>query len=390
MQELFNKLSMKSDKLIFFFIGATFLLLPVRTALPLISIGLACSLYFISGKIKDIKFLASERWLLPIVPFVLLPWVGLLYSKDTVLGLDYALKTKYWVAVFIVAGLVWNENRTRILIKIFWSSLVAGSILGFFQYFGVLKMPSSGYSGFGIVYTVLSMYLIVGLITATFAFRTAKNSKEKLILIFLVCLFLFHLLTLKGRNGYFVLILLSPWLANNLMPSFRKSYKALIIALLILAISVSPVVQNRIQRTIEHLQQTTTIIKGEWDVQFPRPYMVHQAVKLFLSYPLIGAGTGSLHYYTAQEGHPVSHPHNSILYMAASFGSIGVAVYFWIFGQMFIMAWKRRTTMLGNFILAICTVIFLGGIFETPILNSGTSLLLPLGYGLLKHLDASR
>ncbi|MDM8539147.1 hypothetical protein QUF70_20530, partial [Desulfobacterales bacterium HSG17] len=86
----------------------------------------------------------------------------------------------------------------------------------------------------------------------------------------------------------------------------------------------------------------------------------------------------------------VNHPHNNLLYMAVSFGMVGVIICLWLFWKMFIISWHNRGSPLGYFIFSICIVIFLGGLFDTLILNSGTSLLLPMGFGLLNHLGESK
>jgi hypothetical protein len=74
--------------------------------------------------------------------------------------------------------------------------------------------------------------------------------------------------------------------------------------------------------------------------------------------------------------------------MAVSFGVFGVFSILWLFWTMLKISWKNRGSPTGYLVFSICIVIFLGGIFDTLIINSGTSLLLPLGYGLLNHLDA--
>ena len=148
------------DNSIFFFVAATFLLLPVRTALPLISIGCASVICLFSGKIFKLKYLFRKKWFVPVIFFVLIPWIGLLYSKDFNLGIDYALKTKYWIAIFLTAGIFCTGKRIAILIGSLWAGLFSGSVLAFLQYTGFLDIPRLGYLGFGLVYTVLSMYLL--------------------------------------------------------------------------------------------------------------------------------------------------------------------------------------------------------------------------------------
>ncbi len=382
-----NLRKISADDLIFFFVAVTFFLFPIGTAFPLISIGCAFAISLFSGKLFQFKYLFRKKWFAPVIFFVLIPWIGLSYSRDLDLGIDYALKTKYWVAVFLTAGFVCNEKRVDILIKVFWVSLFCGSVLAFLQYIELLGAPKSGYLGFGLVYTVLSMYLLIGILTASYYFKRVTGWRGKCILIVLLLAYLFHLSILEGRNGYFVLILLSPFLVHNLTIKMPLSIKLFILFVLIGCLSISPIVQKRVKITLEQLKYTETIFEGTLDPRFPRAFMFHSAMKLFCENPVLGIGTGSLTYYTEKLGHSVTHPHNNLLYMGVSFGLVGIICCLWLFWKMFAISWANRGSPLGYLILSICVVVFLGGFFDTLILNSGTSLLLPMGYGLLNHLE---
>lgn len=382
-----NLRKMSVDDLIFFFVALTFFLFPIGNAFPLISIGCAVAVCLFSGRIFKLKYLFRKKWFFPVIFFVLLPWIGLLYSKDLELGINYALKTKYWIAVFLTAGFVCNEQRVEILIRVFWVSLFCGSVIAFLQYIDLFASPKSGYLGFGLVYTVLSMYLLIGILTASYYFKTFSNWKEKSVIIVLLISFLFHLSILEGRNGYFVLILISPFIVHNLTFKLPISVKLFILFVLIGCLSISPIVQKRVKTSLEQLKHTETIFEGTLDLKFPRPFMFHTAVKLLIENPILGIGTGSLKSYTEKTGYPLTHPHNSILYMGVSFGIVGIVCCLWLFGKMVSISWANRGSPLGYFVFSICVVIFLGGFFDTLILNSGTSLLLPMGYGLLNHIE---
>jgi O-antigen ligase len=81
----------------------------------------------------------------------------------------------------------------------------------------------------------------------------------------------------------------------------------------------------------------------------------------------------------------VTHPHNNFLYMGVSFGIFGLAACFWFFWKMFKTSWYSRKTGLGYFVLSTCLVLFLGGMFDTQILNTGTLLFLAMAYGMMNH-----
>ncbi|MBU1196131.1 MAG: hypothetical protein KKE62_00710 [Proteobacteria bacterium] len=376
-----------ADNLLFFFIAATFACFPLGTAAPLISIACAFAVFLFSGKFLTCR-VYKKRWFITALIFVTLPWIGLLYSKNLDLGIDYALKTKYWIAVFLTAAIVFNRKNMKMIIIAFWASLLASSVVAFFQYIEILPIPESSFLGFGTVYTVLSMYLIIGIMMASYYYRNCTRTVEKIMMILLMVAFFFHLAVLNGRNGYLVLFLVSPLIVHNLTSKLSISIKLVTFLMLIGMLALSPVVQQRTKMTLDHLKRTDVIMEGKFDPLFPRPFMFHQTFKMIAQSPIIGIGTGSLKYYTQETGHVVNHPHNSMLYMQVSFGILGTLSFFWLFGTMFWISYKNKDTPSGFFAFSICMVIFLGGFFDTLIINAGTSLLLPMGYGILNHLDA--
>ena len=114
------------------------------------------------------------------------------------------------------------------------------------------------------------------------------------------------------------------------------------------------------------------------------------AVKIFLDHPLRGAGTGGYQSEMRKIGDPktplITHPHNSILYMAASFGIIGLLALFWFFWEIIISAWKERETELGYFILSVAVVIFVSGMVNTQIIDVNAAFPLAVTAGLQQGL----
>jgi len=389
MQNLKQRLlRIKSDDLIFYFIVLTFFLLPTGTAPPLISVGMATLVWLVSGKIVHIKSIIRQPWFYPVVPFLILPWIGLLYSQNLDLGIDYALKTKYWIAVFITAGLDMDEKRLYLLSKWFWTGLLMGAFLALIQVVGIMAPIREGYPGFGIVHTLICMYLITGILTASFYFKTARTWKGMFVFLFLILTFVFHLAVLRGRSGYLIFGIISPFVVNNLMYRFSLKIKIAVAIILICSLLLSPVVREEINSTFVKLNvQKERMVIYKDGQRFPsRFFMVCESVRIFMAHPFIGIGTGSMTEPTKAKGLEVIHPHNNFLYMGTSFGIFGIAACFWLFWKMFKISWRSRETALGYFVFSTCIVLFLGGMFDTQILNTGTLLFLSLTYGLLNHL----
>jgi O-antigen ligase len=378
---------MTADNVIFVFFALTFLLLPTGTAPPLISFSLALAVWLFSGKVFEVKSIVVQAWFWPVIPFLILPWLGLFYSQNLDLGLDYALKTKYWLAVFLSSSLFLNERRIGIVSIALFCGLLAGAVLALIQMTGIMAPIRSGFPGFGIVHTLISMYLIIGILMAAFYFQAARSWKYRLVCLSLILIFLFHLAVLKGRAGYLIFGLLSPLVANHLMFKFSLKIKIAVSIILACSLFASPVTREVINKSYTMLnEQKEKIVKGEFDKEMPRFYIYSQAVKIIKNHPIIGIGTGSITEPTRANGHVVSHPHNNLLYMGASFGVMGMVACLWLFYTMLKQSWHCRQTAMGYFIFSACLVLFLGGLFDTQILNTGTLLFLALSYGILNHL----
>jgi O-antigen ligase len=388
MQNLKQRLlNIKSDDLMFGFIVLTFFLLPTGTAPPLISIGIAGLVWLVSGKVIHIKSIFRQSWFFPVIPFLILPWIGLLYSQNLDLGMDYALKTKYWIALFITAGLSLDEKRVHLFMKWFWAGLFIGAVLAFIQFIGLMDQFNEWHLGFGIAYTLVGMYLIIGIMMASFYFKKTKLWKNRLVLLVLIFAFLFHLAVLKGKAGYLIFGVISPFVAANLMDRFSLKIKIMVSILLVCCLMLSPVVRNEGKQTIVNfIEQKENISKGIYFHEFQRSFMFQEAIKVIIAHPFIGIGTGSLSAVTKVKGHEIMHPHNNFLYMGVSYGVFGIAACFWLFWKMFKTSWQHRETGLGYFIFSTCLVLFLGGMFDTQILNTGTLLFLTIAYGMMNHL----
>jgi len=268
-----------------------------------------------------------------------------------------------------------------------WTGLAAGALLALIQFTGLVAPVKEEFLGFGIVHTLVSMYLIVGILMAAFYFKRVTTLQSKIVLLLLILAFLFHLTVLKGRSGYLIFVLLSPLVAGDLMYRFSLKIKVMVCITLILSLCLSPVVKNRVADTLAQLITNREKIMAGDDIELmPRPFMIRQTLETMKKHPVIGIGTGSLPEFTRAAGHEVEHPHNNFLYMGVSFGIAGIISCFWLFWSMFIRSFRSRETPVGYFILSTCLVLFLGGIFDTQILNTGTLLMLTMTYGFLSHL----
>ncbi|MBW1899283.1 MAG: hypothetical protein JRI61_09520, partial [Deltaproteobacteria bacterium] len=63
------------------------------------------------------------------------------------------------------------------------------------------------------------------------------------------------------------------------------------------------------------------------------------------------------------------------------FGMVGIAILFWLFIEIFRNAWKNRDTPLGFFLLSTALVVFVSGVFNSQILDTGTLFLFAVTTG---------
>ena len=157
---------------------------------------------------------------------------------------------------------------------------------------------------------------------------------------------------------------------------------------LALALFLSPVVRETVQKTARMLTENREkALQGQEIQNMPRFYIMSQAVSALKTSPVLGIGTGSLTAFSKGEGSPVAHPHNNFMYMGVSFGIPGFLACAWLFWTLFSISWKRRSTPLGYFTFSTCLVLFLGGMFDTQLLNTGTLMMLAITYGFLNRLS---
>jgi len=381
----FSKVS--SEDALFGCIALTFLVLPIGTAPPLIGMGLACAVWLFSGRFLQVASVVKRPWFRPVILFAILPWIGLSYSQNLDLGMDYATKTQYWIAALVTAGCYMSERRLFIVVCALWAGLFAGAVLALIQFVGLAAPIKASFLGFGIVHTLVSMYLIIGILMVAFYFKRATSAGSKAGLLLLILAFIFHLTVLQGRSGYLIFVLISPLVARDLTHGLSVKIKVLVCAGLVFSLCLSPVVRNRVVDTFAIFNENKEkLMAGEPVQEMPRFFMARETLDVMKKHPLMGIGTGSLPEITRAHGHTLEHPHNNFLYMGVSFGIVGIISCFWLFWNMFARSWRARKTPVGYFVFSTCLVLFLGGMLDTQILNTGTLVMLCLVYGFLNHL----
>ncbi|MGE5841429.1 MAG: O-antigen ligase family protein [Deltaproteobacteria bacterium] len=381
---------------LFWCFAGVFLMMPVGISPALIFGALAAFIWFFSGMPLRVKPFFRQSWFWPIMALILLPWVGLLYTPDPEgLGINYAGKTYYWIFCLALASLSFRKVQPRWLIDAFLLGLAVNACAGILQLVGIMAPKQGWFSGLTRGYNTLTVYLVLGILICAFYFREAEERGKKAGSIALMLLYFIHLMIMRGRTGYLTLIILLPLLLKTLLKRFSVWKLTLVFSLAAGSMCFSPIVRERVELTLSELKYH---MSTEGSKAWGREYTVHQdrfyywrgAVEIFLENPVLGVGTGG---YTKilKERRPkddplIHHPHNNFLYMAASYGVVGIFVYIWLFWELVKNGWKERDTHTGHLILCSALVLFMNGLLNTTILDAGTLLLLSLAAGLQRSL----
>lgn len=394
----YKSIGISSNDLLFYLFLGAFFSIPIGTSPPIICGVLAAAVWVFSGKaLKTMEACLRQRWFWPIVLLIFLPWIGLLYTPDPAgLGIKFANKTHYWIYCIALASISLSSMRSpEKLIKAFLFGLAVNSVVAILQLAGFVPpvdtYGSNQYLGFGLGYSTQSAFLVVGILMASYYFKVSTEKRTRILFFLLMAGYIFHLVILLGRVGFFTFAILSPFMVRNLFKEFNILKISLVCLLLLGATFLSPIVRERVSLSIDQLKYHLNANEDHaWGKEYTehqdRFYMWHGAVNIFLEHPLFGVGTGGYATVLKKKGNPewpfIAHPHNNFLHMAVSYGVIGIFALCWFFWEIIRNSWDERHSPLGYFILSTALVIFVSGLVDTHILDSGPAFLLALATGL--------
>jgi O-antigen ligase len=389
-----------SEKALYAAVVLTFFCLPLGTAPSTITGGMAAAIWLFSGLAlaKRQIYLAIYWW--PIYALIALPWIGMLYTRDTFgLGLDYAEKAYYWLFGFCVAAMAFEKLRAGRCVQAFMLGLGINVVAAIVQIVFHLPDENSAHRGLGPDYSTLSAYLIVGIMMGVFYLARRQPIINKIALVGIIGLYFFHLVILQSRASYVAFVILIPFIGYTFFKTHQLTKTVALCVLIPGLMMVSPVVRQRAALTVQqftyHLHATDGTAWGEhYSAQQDRFYMWNGALKIIAHRPFLGAGTGgyatALRTYGSDPDAPlIAHPHNNFLYMAVSFGVVGLVVFLWFLVASLVNGWRHRKTTAGYMLLSVVLVMTVTGLFNTQILDVGTALLLSLVIGFQQSFNGT-
>lgn len=383
--------------MLFWAVTLGFLAMGLGTSPVSIASGLMILILIVSGKWLHCDQLVSQRWFWPILFIIFLSWLGLVYTPDPGgTGLEFALKTHYWLVCVAVAMLAFGKISFKQLIFAFFLGLSLSAIVGWMQFMGIVPPRNGEFcTGLGSQYSTVNVYLIVAILTASDLLRRTTNWNQRIGYIVLMTLFFSHLIIMQGRSGYLTLLIISPLIARNLIGKFSIS-KVFIACLLLPAIMyLSPVVRQRIDHTVDEFNfHITTNPQKAWGKIYSqyqdRFFMWKYAGRIISKHPFIGVGTGgfnpTIKQFNPSNAPEIDHPHNDLLFLGVSFGVLGILAYFWFYGTLFFNGWRHRRQFSARFIFYTALTMVLSGMLNGHMLDSGTAFLLAITAGLQQGL----
>lgn len=383
-----DKRDLLIDRLMFLGFCGLFFFIPIATS-PAVILGIVTlSLWVFSGRcIRDRRWLRRE-WTLPVLAMMALPFIGLLYTSDLQTGLKFAKKSYYWLYAFAIAGVSAGESSRRAFINSYLLGISFAVAISVLQYLGLVPMPkghATAFMGGQSPFITYSLLLVFGMLLLSHHFRTADTPGRRTMLLVLLGAFLFNLAVVPGRIGYVAFVCLSPLIVHNLLGGKHLFRAAAIAALLVAALLLSPTVQQRVKLAADEVRGYSRGEKTS-SVGF-RLYMWDGALRIIRENPFIGTGTGGykdamMKYKDSPDIPDTVQPHNSFLYMATSFGAVGLALFLWLLAVFFRKGWQRRESLAGFAVLSFGCVLLIGGLTDTQFLSLATSKLFALLMGV--------
>jgi len=333
--------------------------------------------YATSGYWRDWRQSLSRAWFWPLMALLAINILGMLWTQDTMRGLELLVKLKWALYTLAGATLPWTRSHFVLVIRLFLIGMAINAVIGVLQWFGLFPWRVMTYLGpIGFTgHIFLSMTLTNALLWLAYDLKH-KIVFSRAINIVLVLLFFWQLIAGAGRAGYLAFVILVPvalWLL------YAGRWRVWAMALLILAViglGLSPQVQNRIKEVRTDIQ---TYNAGNAETsQGLRLVFWEGALLMAKENPVLGVGTGDykielerLHQKHAIPDTPSTlnsdHAHNSYLAYLADLGLTGLFIFLWFLWSVVKETWRYRDHASAWFKLAYLGVFLLGSFTDTLI-----------------------
>jgi len=230
------------------------------------------------------------------------------------------------------------------------------------------------------------LFLVMAITLLTFLIKKSGSPGNRRALTVVLVLFAVNLALSPSRAGLLAFLALSPLMIVTLLG--RRNLVIVIVASVVLGSSLflSPVVRQRVDLAVDEVSRFQSEGKVESSIGL-RLVMWEGALRIFADNPVIGAGTGGyaseMQKYRRDSGtDDIKHPHNSYLYMAASYGTLGLLLLLWLLWALLRKGWRQREELGGFAVLTFTLVFIVGSFTDTQVLTYSTGVMAALMTGL--------
>lgn len=378
----------------------TFMVLPVGTALFTSASLLSLAIWLFSGVgVGDRKNWQDQLWVVPLAALVLLPWIGMLWSgASTVQSLDLAKRSHYWLFALVAFTSLKSPDWLRRSMISFIAGTTVISLIVMLYLAGIIPETTYLQKFQFYYYITFSLFQVIAILLLAYFYRCSDWPRN--LLIGGLMLFLAVSITcLKGRSAYLALLMLSPWMFTVM---FRRCNMLLPLGAVVLTVGLMAS-SGTVRTRLALIPKEIALFKSGTSLTYQLPdgtvtpssiglriRMWKNAVNIFMDHPLIGAGTAGYKHETDKRDPSLTltHPHNSYLYVAASYGIMGIALYGWVLYITLKRGWSSRQSLSGHSILAFVLVVLIGSLTDTQIITAATGVALGFVIGIPTTVDS--
>jgi len=336
------------------------------------------AVYASSGYWRNWRTILLRPWFWPLMALIAINLLGMLWTQDTMRGLELLVKLKWAIFTFAGATLPWNRAYFILLVKMFLAGITVNALIGGLQWLQLFPWqqinPLDGPIG-------LTDRIFLSMTLTNAILWIAYDIKYKVVLprvinIVLALIYFTQLITAGGRAGQLSFIILLP-VALWMLYSGRWRIWAIAVGILgIVGLILSPHVQNRIQEVKTDFQ-LYKVGNVETSMGYRRIFW-EGALLMVKENPILGVGTGDYKIEIARlqqmhdiPGTPsipyVDHPHNSYLAYLADLGLSGLFIFLWFLWAVTQEAWRHRESAASWFKLTYFSIFLLGSFTDTLI-----------------------
>jgi len=377
----------KTEQAMFLLCCLLFFLIPCTTSPAVIAGGLLLLLWLLSGRFyTGREGYMGEGWALPVVLLFLLPFLGLAHTPYPELGIKMAQKSYYWLLTFAIATIMTGERGRRVFAYCFLAGTSFSVVISFLQHMGLVPLHRAATATGFINHINYGLLLVMAITILTFMFRQEASAPRKRALAALMLAFTVNLAMSPSRAGLLSFLALSPLMLMNLFGRRNVILIAAASAVLGASLFLSPVVRQRVSLAVDEMRDFDRQGRVETSIGL-RLVMWEGALKIFRDNPVIGIGTGGyamgMEKYRRDTGtDDITHPHNSFLYMAATYGTVGLLILLWYLWVLFRKGWRNREDLGGVMVLSFSLVFIVGSLTDTQLLTYATGAMAALMTGI--------